>query len=64
MKYWLIEIIHNMNIICNGIFWFVPLITLRDLGITISPELSKIWFGSCLGVLFIPSRETLIQLLT
>lgn len=69
MKHWLIEIIHNIDMICNGIFWFIPLFLLigysksGELGLTISYELRNIWFGACLGVLFIPSKETLMVLL-
>lgn len=69
MKYWLIEIIHNLDGLCNIGFWFVTIIVLlayaknRCLQLVIHRTLLRLWVACALGVLLIPSETTLHRLL-
>lgn len=69
MKFWLIEIIHNIDMLCNGVFWIITLIVLmgyaksRSLNVGIHPKLAFVWSVSALGILLIPSKDALVQML-
>lgn len=69
MKYWLIEIIHNLDGLCNIGFWFIAIILLlayaksRSLKLAIHTSLFRLWLACALGVLLIPSEATLHRLL-
>lgn len=69
MKMWLIEIIHNLDLMCNviclgiGLMVLIAMTRSRSFNITMSRKLSRIWWVSFLGVLFIPTKETLIALI-
>ncbi|MDO4434722.1 MAG: hypothetical protein Q4B82_09125 [Alysiella sp.] len=69
MKLWLIEIIHNFDMLCNTAFWFLTITAFiafcasRNCSISINRKLLRIWQLSALGVLFIPSKATLTLLI-
>lgn len=69
MKYWLIEVIHNLDGLCNIGFWLIAIIMLLDyaksyrLKLVIHPRLFYLWVVCALGVLLIPTEATLHRLL-
>ena len=69
MKYWLIEIIHNLDLLCNIGFWFFAIIVLlayaksHSLKLLIHTSLFRLWGVCALGVLLIPCEATLYRLL-
>ena len=68
MKIWLIEVIHNIDVLCNIVFWFVlafvwiGYIRSGRQNMMISSRLFKIWLIALIGVIFIPSKEAMYQL--
>ncbi|MDO4434712.1 MAG: hypothetical protein Q4B82_09070 [Alysiella sp.] len=69
MKLWLIEISHNIDMLCNAVFWIIALIVWmgyaksRSLSVGIHPKLVLVWSVSALGILLIPSKDALVQML-
>ncbi|MDK4689751.1 hypothetical protein [Kingella negevensis] len=70
MKTWLIEIIHNIDILCNIIIFTVLAYKLSYIHAyrkyKVEPILNKtdllirrIWYIALVGLIFIPSKETL-----
>ena len=65
MKIWLIEIIHNVDVLCNVIFWwllgfaFVSHLKSSSLILNINRRLFMVWLIALMGVLFIPTKEAL-----
>lgn len=69
MKIWLISVIHNIDVLCNLVFWWVPAFVLiaytkipgRSVGV--SRRLAAIWLAALAGVIFIPPEAALQQML-
>ena len=65
MKQWVIEIIHNVDILCNVAFWIstMALFALSLNGDESAKEIAAFWLKvflvSLFGVVFIPSKEVL-----
>lgn len=68
MKYWLIEFIHNVDLMCNIIFFMLNALILigytktRGVAIVLGKSLRRVWFACAAGVLLIPSQEVLHKL--
>lgn len=69
MNQWLINIIHNIDILCNLVFWWIPAFVLLayikspSMQLTIGRKMARIWFVAMAGVIFIPPEVILQQLL-
>ncbi len=69
MNQWLINIIHNIDILCNLVFWWIPAFVLLayikspSMQLAIGRKMARIWFVAMAGVIFIPPEVTLQQLL-
>ena len=69
MKIWLISVIHNIDVLCNLVFWWIPAFVLiaytkipgRSVGV--SQRLAAIWLVALAGVIFIPPEAALRQML-
>jgi hypothetical protein len=65
MKQWVIEIIHNVDILCNVVFWIsaVVIVFLSLSDDESAKEIAGFWLKvflvSLFGVVFIPSKEVL-----
>lgn len=68
MKYWLIELIHNVDIMCNILFFMLNLLIIiayaksNSAALVIGKNLRRLWFACLAGVLLIPSQEVLHKL--
>lgn len=69
MKYWLIELIHNVDIMCNILFFMLNLLIIiayaktEGVALGIGKNIRRLWFACLAGVLLIPSQEVLHKLL-
>ena len=69
MNQWLINIIHNIDILCNLVFLWVPTFVLLayikspSMQLVIGRKTARIWFVAMAGVIFIPPEVILQQLL-
>ncbi|EFC51657.1 MULTISPECIES: hypothetical protein [Neisseria] len=69
MKQWVIEIIHNVDILCNVAFWIsaMALFALSLNGDESAKEIAGFWLKvflvSLFGVMVIPSKEVLEAML-
>lgn len=69
MNIWLIEIIHNIDIFCNVVFWWLLVFYLMAyaksprVSLNIGKKIFRIWLIALTGVIFIPSKSTLYQIL-
>ena len=68
MKYWLIELIHNVDIMCNILFFMLNLLIIiayaktKDVALGIGKNIRRLWFACLAGILLIPSQEVLHKL--
>lgn len=68
MKLWLIEIIHNIDIVCNVVFWWMLAFYLigysksRGIALNIGRQALIVWLLALIGVIFIPSKEVLFKI--
>ena len=69
MKIWLISVIHNIDVLCNLVFLWVPTFVLLayikspGMQLAIGRKMARIWFVALAGVIFIPPEVILQQLL-
>ena len=69
MNQWLINIIHNIDVLCNLVFLWVPTFVLLayikspSMHLAIGRNIARIWFVALAGVIFIPPEVILQQLL-
>ena len=69
MKIWLISVIHNIDMLCNLVFWWIPAFVLiaytkiPGRSVAVSRRLAAIWLAAVAGVIFIPPEVILQQLL-
>ncbi len=69
MKIWLISVLHNIDLLCPLVFWWIPAFVLiaytkipgRSVGV--SRRLAAIWLVALAGVIFIPPEAALQQML-
>ncbi|OSI06800.1 Uncharacterised protein [Neisseria animaloris] len=68
MKYWIIEVIQNIDILCNVVFWFLTCLfalgSCIDKGSAFHPKpiVIIIWLIAMVGVIFIPSKEVMVHI--
>ena len=69
MKYWLIEFIHNVDMLCNitfatiNLFIFVTYLKSENNNLVVSKNIRRLWFTCLIGIILIPSKEVLYKLL-
>lgn len=69
MKYWIIEVIENIDVLCNVVFWFLTFLFVTglciDKGNTFKPKriVVIVWVIAMAGVIFIPSKGVMLNLL-
>lgn len=69
MKYWLIEFIHNVDMLCNiafvtiNLFIFVTYLKSENNTLVIGKNIRRLWFICLIGIILIPSKEVLYKLL-
>lgn len=69
MKYWLIEFIHNVDMLCNitfatiNLFIFVTYLKSENNTLVIDKNIRRLWFICLIGIILIPSKEVLYKLL-
>lgn len=69
MNIWLIEIIHNVDILCNIVFWALLVFYLMayakssTIRLNIGKKTFRIWLIALMGVIFIPSETALMRML-
>lgn len=69
MKYWIIEVIQNIDVLCNVVFWFLTFLFVTglciDKGSAFHPKpiVIIIWLIAMVGVIFIPSKDVMLNLL-
>lgn len=69
MKYWLIEFIHNVDMLCNiafatiNLFIFVTYLKSENNTLTIGKNIRRLWFICLIGIILILSKEVLYKLL-
>jgi hypothetical protein len=63
MNIWLIDIIRSANLVCNVLFfvltWIAAGLISKGRKAEITPLMIGIWIVCLVGVIFIPSKETL-----
>lgn len=69
MKYWLIEFIHNVDMLCNisfatiNLFIFVTYLKSENNTLVVGKNIRRLWFICLIGIILIPSEEVLYKLL-
>lgn len=63
MNLWLIEVIHNLDILCNIVFWLLAAVILVVPQALENKMILWIWLIALLGVIVIPSERVLQHLL-
>ncbi|MDO4693073.1 MAG: hypothetical protein Q4A62_00380 [Eikenella sp.] len=63
MNLWLIEVIHNLDILCNIVFWLLAAVILVIPEAHDNKVILWIWLIALLGVIVIPSEPVLQHLL-
>lgn len=69
MNVWLIDIIHNVDILCNIVFWWMLGFYMlgyaksRHMHLNIGRKSFVVWLIAVIGVVFIPSKAALEQML-
>ena len=63
MKIWLVDTIRSANLVCNVLFfvmtWIAAGLISKGRKAEITPLMIGIWIVCLVGVIFIPSKETL-----
>lgn len=69
MKDWLIEFIHNVDMLCNitfatiNLFIFVTYLKSENNTLVVGKNIRHLWFIYLIGIILIPSKEVLYKLL-
>ena len=69
MKLWLIEVIHNIDVFCNIVFWWMLAFYLigysktQNMNLGIGRQALTVWLLAVAGVILIPSKEALVKII-